>query len=75
MSRTPVSPMTKERKTIRRKIERTYDKLRNSTLKSAEGRGLVQQSCSDGILYVGIRFTDKNGVLAPLRVRRAHRWG
>jgi len=60
MSRTPVAPMTKERKKIQKKIERTYDKLRN---KYPEIRGkvvdFVQQSVSDGIVYVGIRFTDK----------------
>jgi hypothetical protein len=60
MSRTPVPPMTKEREKIQKDIERTYDKLRN---KYPEIRGkvvdFVQQSVSDGILYVGIRFTDK----------------
>ena len=53
MSRTPVAPMTKERKKIQKKIERTYDKLRN---KYPEIRGkvvdFVQQSVSDGIVYV-----------------------
>ena len=59
-SRTPVSSMTKERAKIQKRIERTYDKLRN---KYPEIRGkvvdFVQQSVSDGIVYVGIRFTDK----------------
>jgi hypothetical protein len=59
-SRMPVSSMTKEREKIQKKIERTYDKLRN---KYPEIRGkvvdFVQQSISDGIVYVGIRFTDK----------------
>src|ERR1700693_465086 len=54
------APMTKERKKIQKKIERTYDNLRN---KYPEIRGkvvdFVQQSVSDGIVYVGIRFTDK----------------
>ena len=60
MSQTPVAPMTKEREKIQKDIERTYDKLRN---KYPEIRGkavdFVQQSVSDGIVYVGIRFTDK----------------
>ena len=46
------APMTKERKKIQKKIERTYDKLRN---KYPEIRGKVP----DGIVYVGIHFTDK----------------
>ncbi len=37
-SRTPVSLMTKEREKIQKKIERTYDKLRN---KYPEIRGKV----------------------------------
>ena len=57
-SRTPVSSMTKERAKIQKKIERIYDKLRN---KYPEIRGkvvdFVQQSVSNGIAYVGIRFT------------------
>jgi hypothetical protein len=52
-SRTPVSSMTKEREKIQKQIERTYDKLRN---KHPEIRGkvvdFVQQSVSDGIVYV-----------------------
>lgn len=59
-SRTPVPPMTKEHEKIQKQIERTYDKLRS---KYPEIRGkvvdFVQQSVSDGIVYVGIRFTDK----------------
>jgi hypothetical protein len=59
-SRTPVPPVTKERERMQKKIERTYDKLRN---KYPEIHGkvvdFVQQSVSDGIVYVGIRFTDK----------------
>ena len=59
-NRTPVSSMTKEREKIQKQIERTYDKLRN---RYPEVRGkvvdFVQQSVSDGIVYVGIRFTDK----------------
>ena len=59
-TRTPGSSTTKEREKIQKKIERTYDKLRN---KYPEIRGkvvdFVQQSVSDGIVYVGIRFTDK----------------
>ncbi len=59
-SRTPVSSTAKERKKIQKKIDRTYDKLRS---KYPEIRGkvvdFVQQSVSDGIVYVGIRFTDK----------------
>src|SRR5271170_3866534 len=58
--RTSVPQMTKEREKIQKKIERTYDRLRN---KYPEIRGkvvdFVQQSVSDGIVYVGIRFTDK----------------
>jgi hypothetical protein len=30
VSRTPVSSMTKEREKIQKKVERTYDKLRNN---------------------------------------------
>jgi len=59
-SRTPVFSTAKERKKIQKKIDRTYDKLRS---KYPEIRGkvvdFVQQSVSDGIVYVGIRFTDK----------------
>ena len=50
----------KERERIHSETERTYDKLR---ARYPEIRGkvvdFVQQSVSDGILYVGIRFTDK----------------
>jgi hypothetical protein len=59
-TRTPASSMTKEREKIQKQIERTYDKLRN---RYPEIRGkvvdFVQQSVSDGIVYVGISFTDK----------------
>jgi len=59
-SRTPVPPMTKERKKIQKEIERTYDKLCNKYPEIlGKSVDFVQQSVSDGILYVGIRFTDK----------------
>jgi len=60
-SGTPVTRTTaKEWKEIRNEIERTYAYLRK---KYPEIHGkvvdFVQQSISDGILYVGIRFIDK----------------
>ncbi len=59
-SRTPVSSMTKERAKIQKRIERTYDELRNKYPEIREKVvDFVQQSVSDGIGYVGIRFTDK----------------
>jgi hypothetical protein len=58
--RPPVPSRTKEREKMQKNIERTYDKLRN---KYPEIRGkivdFVQQSVSDGVVYVGISFTDK----------------
>ena len=59
-SRTPVATMTKEREKIQQDIERTYDKLRN---KYPEIQGkvvdFVQQSVSDGIVYVSTRLRTK----------------
>lgn len=57
----PVTRITvKEGKKLTNEIERTYNKLRK---KYPEIHGkvvdFVQQSVSDGILYVGIQFTDK----------------
>lgn len=57
----PVTRITaKERKKLKNQIEQTHVNLRK---KYPEIRGkvvdFVQQSVSDGILYVGISFTDK----------------
>ncbi len=59
--RTPVTPIpTKELEKTQKQIGRTYDKLRKR-YPEIHGKvvDFVQQSVSDGILYVGICFTDK----------------
>jgi hypothetical protein len=60
-NRAPVPPITmKGHKKIGEQIERTDAKLRKR-YPEIHGKvvDFVQQSVSDGILYVGIRFTDK----------------
>lgn len=56
-----MTPITvKERKNIKNEIEPTYAKLRKR-YPEIHGKvvDFIQQSVSDRVLYVGIRFTDK----------------